>query len=120
MNEDRIEGTVRNVAGTGKRVAGDLTGDKGLQAEGLVDQVTGQVQDQLGKAKDRLGSVADTAQHLGSRVYDVGSKATHYVSENARGAPLITLAVGIAIGYAIGAMVHRASEPPPPSYRFWR
>ena len=119
MNEDRAEATLRDIGGTGKKIAGDLTGDAKLQAEGTADKVVARIQEGVGRTKDQLENVADTAQHLGGRAYEAGSKAGQYVTENIKEAPLITLAVGIAIGYAIGALIHRQPEPTP-SYKFWR
>ncbi|SNB68167.1 Uncharacterized conserved protein YjbJ, UPF0337 family [Arboricoccus pini] len=120
MNEDRAEATLRDVGGTGKKIAGDLIGDAKLQAEGTADKVVARIQEGVGRTKEQFESVADTAQQLGGRAYEAGSKASQYVAESIKETPLITLAVGIAIGYAIGALVHRQIAPTPPSYKFWR
>ena len=37
-----------------KEAAGDLSGDKGLQREGKVDQATGEVKDKVGGAADKV------------------------------------------------------------------
>jgi uncharacterized protein YjbJ (UPF0337 family) len=52
MNEDRIKGKVKDVAGRIERQAGEWTGDPKKQAEGAAKQVEGKVQNAWGKAKD--------------------------------------------------------------------
>lgn len=120
MDEKRIEGTLDDVTGRAKRAAGDFTGDAGLRAEGLTDQLRGQAESTAGRVRETVSDLAENAQQLSGRVYEASSKAGSYVADTARSAPLVTLAVGMVIGFAIGALVSRPSEPPPPSYRFWR
>lgn len=45
---------VDDAKGRVKEAAGDLTGDKGLQREGKVDQATGEVKDKVGDAADKV------------------------------------------------------------------
>ena len=59
MNEDNVKGKLNDVKGRAERQAGEWTGDKDLQAEGMKDQVKGKVQDAVGKAKDAARDVAD-------------------------------------------------------------
>ena len=53
-DHDRIEGAAKNMGGKVKEVAGKMTGDTKLQAEGKADQVEGKVQNAVGGAKDSL------------------------------------------------------------------
>ncbi len=46
-NKDNLKGRV-------KEAAGDVTGDKDMQREGKVDQVTGDVKEKLGNAADKV------------------------------------------------------------------
>ncbi|MFT3851289.1 MAG: CsbD family protein [Ilumatobacteraceae bacterium] len=46
-NMDEIKGRV-------KEAAGDLTGDKDLENEGKIDQLTGKVKDAVDTVKDKL------------------------------------------------------------------
>ncbi|GAA0648137.1 CsbD family protein [Brevundimonas lenta] len=51
---DRIEGAAKNLGGKAKEVAGKVTGDEKLKAEGKADQVEGKVQNAWGGLKDTL------------------------------------------------------------------
>jgi uncharacterized protein YjbJ (UPF0337 family) len=52
MDENRIEGTVRNVTGEVQEGFGRVTGDGGTQAEGIANRAAGAAQDLYGQAKD--------------------------------------------------------------------
>ena len=51
---DKAKDKAQEVAGKGKQVAGDVTGDDLLKAEGLKDEKVGQVKGAGEKAKDVL------------------------------------------------------------------
>ena len=53
-DHDRIEGAAKNIGGKIKEVAGKVTGDTKLQAEGKAEQLEGTVQNAIGGAKDSL------------------------------------------------------------------
>lgn len=53
-DHDRIEGAAKNIGGKIKEVAGKVTGDSKLEAEGKADQVAGKIQNAVGGAKDAL------------------------------------------------------------------
>ena len=52
MNKDRIEGIAKQAKGAVKNIAGKITGDTKLQAEGKADKVEGKVQNAVGGVKD--------------------------------------------------------------------
>ena len=54
MNKDQIDGAGKVVAGTVKNVAGKLTGDTRLRAEGGVEKIVGEAQGKVGDAKAKL------------------------------------------------------------------
>ncbi len=54
MNEDKLAGEGCDIVGKVKETAGDLTGDRALQGEGLADQLSGKVQKVVGAARDAL------------------------------------------------------------------
>jgi uncharacterized protein YjbJ (UPF0337 family) len=54
MDKNRIEGAAKELKGTIKEVAGKLTGNDKLEAEGKVDKAAGQVQSTVGKGKDAI------------------------------------------------------------------
>jgi uncharacterized protein YjbJ (UPF0337 family) len=60
MNEDRIEGTARNVGGKVQEGVGRLTGDAGTRAEGLANQAAGAAHDLFGQAADSAREQATT------------------------------------------------------------
>lgn len=53
-DQDRIDGAAKNFGGKAKELAGKVTGDEKLQAEGKADQVVGKVQNAIGGIKDSL------------------------------------------------------------------
>lgn len=59
MDKDRIKGKVEDMTGRIKRQAGEWTGDKETQAEGLADQAKGKARNAMGKMKDAARDVAD-------------------------------------------------------------
>ena len=52
MDKDRIEGAAKQAKGAVKDVAGKVTGDTKMQAEGKADKAEGKVQNTVGGAKD--------------------------------------------------------------------
>lgn len=53
-DEDRIEGSAKNLGGKIKEGFGKLTGDTKTEAEGKADQVEGKVQNTWGGIKDAI------------------------------------------------------------------
>jgi uncharacterized protein YjbJ (UPF0337 family) len=53
-DQDRIDGAAKNMGGKAKELAGKVTGDEKLKAEGKADQVSGKVQNAVGGIKDSL------------------------------------------------------------------
>jgi uncharacterized protein YjbJ (UPF0337 family) len=54
MDKDRIKGSVQQAKGAIKQVAGKVTGDAKLEAEGKSDKIAGKVQNAAGGLKDTL------------------------------------------------------------------
>ncbi len=54
MDKNRIAGAAKELKGTIKEVAGKVTGNEKLEAEGKVDKAAGQVQSTVGKGKDAV------------------------------------------------------------------
>ena len=53
-DDDRIEGSAKNLGGKIKEGFGKLTGDTKTEAEGKADQVEGKVQNTWGGIKDAI------------------------------------------------------------------
>lgn len=58
MNSDTLSGTATDLGGKIKETAGDATGDRSLQGEGLADQLGGKAQKAIGSARDALAGGA--------------------------------------------------------------
>lgn len=56
MNQDTIEGEGRDIVGKLKQTAGDVIGDRSLQGEGLIDQLSGKTQKIFGSAREALAT----------------------------------------------------------------
>lgn len=54
MDENRIEGSARDIGGKLQDAAGGLTGDTSTQVRGKANQAAGQAQDTYGKLVDQL------------------------------------------------------------------
>ncbi len=54
VDEDRIEGSAKNIGGKIKEGVGKVTGDEKLKREGQLDQVKGKVENAVGGMKDTL------------------------------------------------------------------
>jgi uncharacterized protein YjbJ (UPF0337 family) len=53
--QDQAEGTFRQIKGKIKEVAGELSDNPKLEAEGTVEKVAGIVQEKMGQVKKVLG-----------------------------------------------------------------
>jgi uncharacterized protein YjbJ (UPF0337 family) len=60
MDENRIEGTARNLGGKVQEGFGRVTGDTKTQAEGMVNQAAGAAQDLYGQTADVARQTATT------------------------------------------------------------
>jgi uncharacterized protein YjbJ (UPF0337 family) len=61
VDENRIEGVVRDIGGKVQDAVGALTADTATQARGKVNQVAGQAQDTYGKVLDDVREFASDA-----------------------------------------------------------
>ena len=56
MKEDNLAGEGRDIVGKVKEMAGDVTGDRSLQREGLSDQLSGKVEKVVVAAKNAIAA----------------------------------------------------------------
>ena len=54
MDKDRVDGAIEKVKGTAKELAGKVTGDAKLEAEGKAQKAGGTVQNAVGGVKDAI------------------------------------------------------------------
>jgi uncharacterized protein YjbJ (UPF0337 family) len=92
MDENRVEGTVRNVGGKVQEGIGRVTGDVRTRAEGLANQAAGTAQDLYGQAAD---SARESAMTL-----------DRWLRRSIETQPYTTALVAVGIGWLLGRM-HR-------------
>ena len=107
MDEDRITGAAKNMAGKVENAAGNITGDADTQAAARVREAAGKVQNLYGQAKDAARDAADDAL---SYAKGPGSDA---VAKAVRDNPLGSLLIAAGIGFALALMM----RPQPRSTR---
>jgi len=91
MSDNKIEGTVQDVAGHVKDAVGGATGDTATQAEGKADQFAGTFKRDYGDvADDVIGNAQGTLESV-----------TDMVRDN----PLPALGIAAAIGFVLGAIL---------------
>jgi uncharacterized protein YjbJ (UPF0337 family) len=92
MDENRLEGTARDLGGKVQEGFGRATGDVRNQAEGVANQVRG-------KAQDLYGQVSDTAR-------DTAGTLDSWLRHTIETQPYTTAIVALGIGWLLGRL-HR-------------
>jgi uncharacterized protein YjbJ (UPF0337 family) len=92
MDENRVEGTARNIGGKVQEGLGGVTGSVRTQAEGLANQATGAAQELYGQATDTAREAATNFE-----------KALRHTIETQ---PYTSALVALGIGWLLGRM-HR-------------
>ncbi len=127
MDDNTVEGTVRDFTGRGKEALGAAAGDAKLQAEGKVDQIVGAGQKAYGSAREAVregadqasaaadsmaGAVSDAARRaghqaaeLGDRAYAEASNMGKYANERVKEQPLAALLLAGIVGGVIGHLL---------------
>jgi uncharacterized protein YjbJ (UPF0337 family) len=54
MDDDRVEGSMKNIKGSIKEGVGKAVGDSKMQTEGKMDKAEGKIQNTVGGIKDAL------------------------------------------------------------------
>ena len=67
MDDNRVEGKMKDIKGRVKRQVGEWTDDQKMQGEGLVDQGKGKLQDAYGNVKDKVRDFADDVKDENDR-----------------------------------------------------
>jgi uncharacterized protein YjbJ (UPF0337 family) len=89
MNDDRIEGTVKEYAGKAQGKAGDLLGDAKTSTDGRIREAAGQAQEYYGAAADQIRGLSE---ELTDRIHET---------------PLLAVLGAIGLGYLIGRLSSR-------------
>lgn len=88
VDENRIEGSVKNLGGKLQDVVGGVTGDAEIQARGKANQAAG-------SAQNAFGSVMDTA-----------SEWSGSIAGMTKDKPLTALLVAVSVGYMLHMLTH--------------
>jgi uncharacterized protein YjbJ (UPF0337 family) len=92
MDENRVEGTARNLGGKVQEGLGRVTGNARTEAEGLANQAAGAAQDLYGQAADTARETASSFERVLRRTIETQ--------------PYTSALVALGIGWLLGRM-HR-------------
>jgi uncharacterized protein YjbJ (UPF0337 family) len=106
MDENRVEGMARTIGGKVEGVAGDLTDDPKLKADGVTDKVAGKAQRLYGSAKD---TVRDVGGDYGSELLDTVEAYGDLLAEKVDERPITALLIAAGVGFLLAL----ATKPAP-------
>jgi uncharacterized protein YjbJ (UPF0337 family) len=95
MDENRVYGTAKNMAGKVEEGFGQATGDVKSQVEGKVKQAAGVAQDLYGQARD-------TASDAATAVRETASSAEDTLRNFIEDKPYTTMIVALCVGWLLG------------------
>ena len=95
MDENRMSGTAKNVAGKMEEGFGRATGDAKTRVQGQMRQAEGSIQDLYGQAVDSAEDAIDAVRQMPASVDDT---IRHYIETN----PYTTAAIALGLGWLIG------------------
>lgn len=98
MNNDQFAGTAQSVGGKIEEAVGAAIGDRGLQSDGVIDQVKGSAQQLYGDAKQAIHGTYDRVAPVARDGLDRAVAATR---QNAVLAVLAAGVVGFALAFAV-------------------
>jgi uncharacterized protein YjbJ (UPF0337 family) len=99
MDENRIAGTARNLAGKAEEGVDRVTGDAKTQVRGMADQAAGGAQDLYGRARDSAADAAVAAR-------DTAASWERWLRRTIETQPYTTAMVAVGLGWLLGRM-HR-------------
>jgi uncharacterized protein YjbJ (UPF0337 family) len=97
MNENRIEGTAKNLGGKLEEGFGQATGDVKSQVEGTVKQAAGAAQELYGQARETAGDAAAIVRKQASSLEQT-------IRDNLETRPYTAVAIALAIGWFAGRL----------------
>ncbi len=117
MDENRFEGAARTMGGKVESMAGKLTGDQKLQADGAVDKVAGKAQRAYGEAADTVRDAAGAAGEkvrgmagdYGSQILDQVEEYGDMIAEQVDARPITSLLIAAGVGFLLAM----ATKPSP-------
>lgn len=106
MDENQFEGGARNIGGKVQEMAGKVTGDEKLKADGMADQAAGTAQRVYGDVKE---TVREYGGEYGSQLIDRIEEAGDALAEQVDQRPITALLVAAGIGFLLAL----ATKPAP-------
>ena len=101
MDDNKFEGTARDLGGKAQEMAGKLTGDAKMQADGKVNQATGTAQKAFGQVKEVVRDVGgDYGSQLLDQIEDAGDALADQIDQRPITAILIAAGVGFLLALA--------------------
>jgi uncharacterized protein YjbJ (UPF0337 family) len=97
MNENRIEGAVKNMGGKLEEGFGRATDDVKSQIEGTVKQAAGAAQELYGQARETAGDAA-------AIVRKQAGSFEQTIRENLETRPYTAVAIALAVGWFVGRL----------------
>ena len=105
MDEDRVTGAINAAAGKVQGLAGDVTGDSKMQAEGRLNDLAGQAQNTYGRAKDTLrgtvDAISEQARTAASSAQQQMGTAGDSIGAMVQEQPVAALLTAGAVGYLL-------------------
>ncbi|MGJ4901381.1 CsbD family protein [Bradyrhizobium sp. HKCCYLRH2060] len=122
MDQDRLTGTAKDVAGKIEGGVGEMLGDKSTQASGRAREAAGVVQNMYGQAKDAAREAGDAAMDFAKDKFGNGSETlrdgTQALTKRVQDNPMGALLVAGGIGFLLAMLMRSPSRPQPPQR--WR
>jgi uncharacterized protein YjbJ (UPF0337 family) len=98
MDENQVEGVIREGVGRLQDGVGGVAGDTKTQLKGKANEVAGAAQRTFGDIKDKAGDLAGSA---GAKAQDLYGAADQF----ARQQPLASVGIGVLVGFGLGVLL---------------
>ena len=95
MDENRVSGAAKNLAGKMEEGFGRATGDAKTRVQGQARQAEGSIQELYGQAVDSAEDAIDAVRQIPASLDDT---IRHYIESN----PYTTAAIALGLGWLIG------------------
>lgn len=113
MDADRLTGAAKQTLGQFQRAAGEMTGDSATKAKGAAREAEGVVENAVGQAKDAVRDFAGQAIDAGA---DFAARGNAAIVDRVQERPGSSLLLAGIIGFALGVILTKGSQPPRPRY----
>lgn len=101
MDDNKLEGTARDFGGKAQEMAGKVTGDTKMKADGKLDQATGTAQKAFGQVKEAVRDVGgDYGSQLLDQIEDAGDALADQIDQRPITAVLIAAGIGFLLALA--------------------